>query len=227
MPTTVEMVAPNLVRLSIGPVADAVNMYLIGDVLVDSGMSWQGRKLAHALAGRSVAAHAITHAHFDHCGSSRYIAGELGIPVWCGAGDREAIETGDPISVLPKPRGPALRFARWLTGEGQPVSGVLSDGDELGGFTVIETPGHTPGHLAFWREADRALVLGDVLFHRNPVTLRRGLAEPFSTFTWNVSTNRASARKLADLGPELICFGHGAPLRDPRPLRRFVAALPQ
>ena len=227
MPATIESVAPDLVRLSIGPVADAVNMYVLGDVLVDAGMSWQGRKLAHALAGRSVAAHAITHAHFDHCGSSRFIAGELGIPVWCGAGDREAIESGDPVSVLPKPRGAALRFARLLAGPGQPVSGVLAEGDELGGFTVIETPGHTPGHLAFWREADRALVLGDVLFHRTPVTLRRGLEEPFATFTWSVPANRASAHRLADLGPEIICFGHGAPLRNPRSFRRFVAALPE
>ena len=55
---------------------------------------------------------------------------------------------------------------------------VLGDGDTVSDFAVVETPGHTPGHLAFWRERDRVLVLGDVLFHLNPITLRAGLPNP-------------------------------------------------
>lgn len=222
----IEQVAPDLLRLSFGPVQDGVNIYLLGEVLVDAGPSWQGGKLLSALRERPVAAHAVTHAHFDHSGSSRFIAEALEIPVWCGAGDREAVESGDPVSVLPTPSGVALRFARRLAGPAHPVSRTLAAGDEAGGFTVIETPGHTPGHLAFWRADDRVLVLGDVLFNRNPVTLRRRLEEPFSMFTWNPAVNRASARALAALGPELICFGHGAPLRDPDAFQRFVTGLP-
>jgi hypothetical protein len=34
-----------------------------------------------------------------------------------------------------------------------------------------------------------------------------------------------SARKLAALEPQLLCFGHGAPLRDPKKLTAFVAGL--
>lgn len=226
MPDLIEQVAPDLLRLSFGPVRDGVNSYLLGDVLVDSGPSWQGKKLLSALHGRSVEGHAITHAHFDHLGASHLVAEALGIPVWCGESDRAAAESGDPASVLPTPPRPAHRFARLLAGAPQPVSGTLREGDEMGGFTVIETPGHTPGHLAFWREGDRALVLGDVLFHRNPVTLRRGLEEPFSTFTWDPAVNRESARKLAALDPELICFGHGAPLCDADAFQRFVSGLP-
>jgi glyoxylase-like metal-dependent hydrolase (beta-lactamase superfamily II) len=173
-----------------------------------------------------VTGHAITHAHFDHQGASHFISEALGIPVWCGEGDREALESGDPATVLPKPRGAAHRFARALAGPAHRVSRTLREGDEVDGFTVIESPGHTPGHIAFWRSDDRVLVLGDVLFNRNPVTLRRGLAEPFAIFTWDPAVNRASARKLAALGPELICFGHGAPLRDAEASQRFVAGLP-
>ena len=223
----IEEVAPELLRLSFGPVHDGINIYLIGDVLVDSGPSWQGEKLLGALRVRSVTGHAITHAHFDHQGASHFIAEALGIPVWCGEGDRAALESGDPTTVLPKPRGAAHRLARLLAGPAHPVSRALREGDEVGGFTVIESPGHTPGHIAFWRSDDRALVLGDVLFNRNPVTLRRGLAEPFATFTWNPAVNRASARKLAALGPELVCFGHGAPLRDPDAFQHFVTGLPK
>jgi hypothetical protein len=68
MPDLIEQVAPDLLRLSFGPVQDGVNIYVIGDVLVDSGPSWQGEKLLGALEGRPVTAHAITHAHFDHQG---------------------------------------------------------------------------------------------------------------------------------------------------------------
>lgn len=102
----------------------------------------------------------------------------------------------------------------------------MGEGDAVGSFTVVEAPGHTPGHLALWREGDGALVLGDVLFHRNPVTLRAGLAEPFRSATADAARNRDSARKLAELGPSVICFGHGPPLRDGQLFGDYVAGLP-
>jgi len=82
-----------------------------------------------------------------------------------------------------------------------------------------------PGHLAFWRERDRVLILGDVLFHRNPMTLKKGLAEPFAFATFDAPMNRASARRLAALQPAVVCFGHGAPLRDSRRFAEFVSDL--
>jgi hydroxyacylglutathione hydrolase len=44
--------------------------------------------------------------------------------------------------------------------------------------------------------------------------------------TIDPARNRESARKLGALEPELVCFGHGAPLRDPDKLKRFVDRLP-
>ena len=67
--------------------------------------------------------------------------------------------------------------------------------------------------------------LGDVLFHRNPVTLRAGLTAPFQFATFDPAANRASARKLASLRPEIVCFGHGAPLADGTLFGAFVAQL--
>ena len=101
----------------------------------------------------------------------------------------------------------------------------LREGDEVGGFVVIETPGHTPGHLALWRASDGVLVLGDVLFHRNPMTMRSGLREPFGFATVDLGMNRASARKLAALEPAVVCFGHGEPLRDTKRFAEFVSTL--
>ena len=92
---------------------------------------------------------------------------------------------------------------------------------------MIETPGHTPGHLAFWEEETRVLILGDVLFHRNPATFRKGLSEPFLFATYDRASNLRSARKLSALNPEIICFGHGAPLSGGDEFRRFVESLPR
>jgi glyoxylase-like metal-dependent hydrolase (beta-lactamase superfamily II) len=104
---------------------------------------------------------------------------------------------------------------------------VLGEGDEVAGFAVLETPGHSPGHVAFWRESDRVLVLGDVLTNVNVASGRRGLHEPLAAFTPDPARNRDSARRLAALEPALVCFGHGPPLRNSGQLQEFVAGLPQ
>ena len=97
----------------------------------------------------------------------------------------------------------------------------------MGDFTVIETPGHSPGHVAFWRESDHTLVLGDVLSNVNLLTGVPGLHEPPVAFTPDPPRNRRSARRLAALEPGIVCFGHGPPLRDARRLADFVAGLPE
>jgi glyoxylase-like metal-dependent hydrolase (beta-lactamase superfamily II) len=102
----------------------------------------------------------------------------------------------------------------------------LREGDEVGGFTVLDVPGHSAGHVAFWRESDRALVLGDVLNNMDVATGRPGLREPKWFFTPDPARNRDSIRRLTALEPELVCFGHGAPLRDPGALADFAASLP-
>lgn len=217
-------VAPGVLRLVLWPL-DGLNAYLLGDVLVDAGGRAAAPRLLTALSGHRVTAHAITHAHIDHQGASHLVCEQLGIPLWCGEGDREAVETGDLTRILPDPDARFSRFMQRFAGPAHAVSRTLSERDEVGGFTVIHTPGHTPGHLAFWRESDRVLVLGDVLFHRNPMTLRKGLTEPFRFATHDPERNRESARKLAALEPSVVCFGHGEPLRDTQGFAAFVNTL--
>jgi glyoxylase-like metal-dependent hydrolase (beta-lactamase superfamily II) len=217
-------VAPGVLRLAPLPL-DAVNAYVLGDVLVDAGGRFGVGRLITALSGVSIAGHAVTHAHFDHQGGSHAVCERLGVPLMCGEGDREALETGDLSLVLPRRGTWIARMTRQFAGPAHPVSRTLHEGDEIGGFTVIEAPGHTPGHLAFWREHDRVLVLGDVLFHRNPVTLRHALTEPFRLATFDPAQNRRTARRLAALEPSVVCFGHGEPLRHPARFTAFVATL--
>ncbi|MGB2712226.1 MAG: MBL fold metallo-hydrolase [Conexibacter sp.] len=203
---------------------DAINVYLIGDVLIDASTRWAGRRILRQLRGRAVRAHALTHAHPDHQGASHEVCETLGIPLWCGAGEVEAMERGDLRARQPKHPINALHQRIWA-GPPHPVARVLREGDEVAGFTVLETPGHAPGHISFWRERDRVLILGDVLNNMNADTLVPGLHEPKARFTPDPARNRESARRLAELEPELACFGHGRPLRDPAKLGTFVAAL--
>jgi glyoxylase-like metal-dependent hydrolase (beta-lactamase superfamily II) len=202
------------------------NIYLIGGVLIDSGTRFASRRILTQLQGRAVSAHALTHAHPDHQGSSHAVCQALGVPLWCGAADADAVE--DPTLI--EARMPNLwlvrRLSRPLTGPGHQVARQLREGDEVGGFVALETPGHTAGHLSFWRESDRTLVAGDVLANFHAITLGPKLREPPRCFSADPGLNRRSARRLAALEPALICFGHGPPSRDTRKFVDFVASLP-
>ncbi|MCX6035114.1 MAG: MBL fold metallo-hydrolase [Chloroflexi bacterium] len=221
----IQELAPEFFRISLVG-ADFFNVYLLEDVLVDSGPRFTSKKLLSMLKGHPLKAHALTHGHFDHQGGSRLVCASFDIPLWCSEGDREAVESGNMNSISPLSSQDLAWLDRWLAGPPQPVSRILHQDDLVGGFRVMEVPGHTPGSLAFWREQDRVLLIGDVLFHRNPVTLRSGLSEPFPWVTYNVARNRASAKTLAALQPSLVCFGHGKELRDTRLFGEFIAGLP-
>jgi glyoxylase-like metal-dependent hydrolase (beta-lactamase superfamily II) len=201
---------------------NAVNVYLAGGVLIDAGGKPDARRILRQLRGRELTAHALTHSHPDHDGASKRVCDEFGLPYWVGENDVYAAE-----NEIEGPSHPMAKLSwKVFTGPRHKVDRALHEGDEVGGFTVIETPGHTTGHLAFWRERDRALILGDVLFGMNPLTLIPGLHTPPDFFTDDPALNRDSARKLAALEPALVCFGHGPPLRDTKRFTDFVAGLP-
>jgi hydroxyacylglutathione hydrolase len=218
-------IAPGVFLLSGWP-RNAINVYLVEDVLIDAATRQGERRILRQIAGRKLSAHALTHAHPDHQGSSHAICERFQIPLWCGQGDVPAMETEGGISGS-QPAGLVNRLqARFWTGPPHPVATALAEGDEVAGFTVLETPGHSRGHVAYWRESDRVLILGDVLNNINVRTGITGLHEPLEVFTPDPPRNRASARRLAELRPSLTCFGHGPPLRDPGKLADFVASLP-
>jgi hydroxyacylglutathione hydrolase len=204
----------------------AINAYLLGDVLVDAGTRFAARRLLRRLRGRKVSLHALTHAHPDHQGSSHVICERLGLPLWCGEADADAMERpGEIIARMP---------GHWLTstigrlwvGPCHPVARRLREGDQVGSFTVIETPGHTAGHISFWREQDRVLVLGDLLAHLHIYTGVAMLREPERIFSLDPAQNRRSARRVIELEPKLICFGHGPPLRNTKRFAEYVRRLP-
>jgi glyoxylase-like metal-dependent hydrolase (beta-lactamase superfamily II) len=222
-------IAPDVFHLPLVP-RNGVNAYVIGDVLVDTGLRTSAGKIEEALAGRKLQAIALTHAHGDHGGSARKLADKLGLPVWVGGADREAAETGKVVTKPPFDK-PGLNVIAGAMGNmpAVPIARDLSEGDELAaGFTVLDTPGHSPGHVSFWRESDRVLICGDVFFNMHILTTVPGLRQPPGPFTVDPAQNRESERKLARLEPSVAGFGHGPVIEGDaaEQIARFVATLP-
>lgn len=204
----------------------AINVYVVGDVLVDAATRRAGTRILRQLRGREIRIHALTHAHPDHQGASHQVCEALGLPLWCGERDADAVEDGQIAKRQPKhPLNTVID--RFWTGPPHPVARRLREGDEIAGFEVLDVPGHSAGHIALWRPADRTLICGDVFTNLDTLTGIPGLHEPKSFFTPDPAQNRESMRRLAALDPELVLFGHGRPLRDPTKLRAFTAKLSQ
>jgi hydroxyacylglutathione hydrolase len=207
-----EQVAENVYLLD-GRPKYGINVYLMNGVLIDAGSRLAEKRILTQLEGHDVTAHALTHAHPDHQGSSHAVCEKLNIPLYCGRGDADAMESGDWEQVIPNNWSTRPQHKFW-TGPPHPVTKRLQEGDDVAGFTIVEVPGHAPGHVAFWRESDRLLILGDVLNGMNLLTTKPGLHEPLKLWTPDPEENRRSIKKLADLKPNIACFGHGPPMHN-------------
>ncbi len=203
-----------------------VNTYLIGSTLIDAGVKFSGQTILRQLGNHKFTTHALTHAHPDHQGASAELCKKLGIPFWVGAKDKSAAESGLVVGAMPNPKHPVAIFEQnFMAGSGHPVDRILQEGDRVEDFVVIETPGHSAGHVCFWRERDGVLIAGDVLRNIDFFTTLPGLAEPPAVFTANVEMNRKSIRKIAALKPQVICFGHGPAIRGAERIQEFASRL--
>ena len=100
---------------------------------------------------------------------------------------------------------------------------LVQDGDEIGGgWIAVATPGHTPGHTSYFHPGLRTLIAGDALG-----SIRKGqMRAPQPMFTEDNEVAARSVRRLAELEPEVICFGHGPELHGAaEPLRKLAERL--
>jgi glyoxylase-like metal-dependent hydrolase (beta-lactamase superfamily II) len=216
-----EPVAPGVWLLTGWP-HYAINQYLVEDVLIDTGTRWAARRLLRTLRRLPLSLVALTHCHPDHRGAAARICRTLGVPLACHEADAPVMDGRQPmLPLLPFSHvvGPLMDLGPY------PVARVLREGDEVAGFRVVHLPGHTMGHVAFFRESDRVAIAGDVLANFHFLTRQPGLREPPRVFSIDPALNRESARKLLSLRPSVVCFGHGPPLRHLPALERFVARL--
>ena len=207
-----------------------------GDVLVDTGLglpdaaeSWASLR---SRLERPVAAIVVTHFHPDHVGGSAAAAEATGAPVYQGALDFRQCERvwgADDWE---------LRIGAWFEAHGAPPEAtadlleagrlyrplirfasdphLLREGDEIGGWTVAEFPGHADGHICLLR--DGLLIAGDHLLPT--ITPAVGLypesrPDPLGDYV-------ASLERVESLAPRLALPGHGEPIGHPAARAREI-----
>jgi glyoxylase-like metal-dependent hydrolase (beta-lactamase superfamily II) len=134
----------------------------------------------------------VTHLHPDHQGS-------LG-PVLTNAADAVGYAGEADIAGISSPR---------------PLTAV-GDGDAVFGLEIIETPGHTAGHIAVLDPVGGILVAGDALNGAGaPVPVNSGgVGGPNPDFTPDLALAEQSVVKLAGLDFDALYFGHGEPVES-------------
>ncbi|MGZ4788035.1 MAG: MBL fold metallo-hydrolase [Terriglobales bacterium] len=86
------------------------------------------------------------------------------------------------------------------------------------GWQLIETPGHSPGHVSFFRESDRVLLAGDAFATVDQtsaykvLTMKPEVSLPPTYYTCDWESAHRSVRELAELEPNVIGAGHGEPM---------------
>ena len=172
---------------------------------------------------------AITHADLDHAGRLASLQAVSGAEVIAHATEAERL-SHDSWRALPGNRGtvnPVASIAGMLSARWPPhpvcATRLVQDGDEIGGgWIAVATPGHTPGHTSYFHPGLRTLIAGDALG-----SIRKGqMRTPQPMFTEDCEVAARSVRRLAELEPEVICFGHGPELQGAaEPLRKLAASL--
>jgi len=159
----------------------------------------------------------LTHGHGDHMGGAAELIRQSGAQLVAHQAEVDYIEGR---AGLPSPSF-FQRLMFWLSDhlvmprEPCPVNQTVNDGDQiLGGMQVIHTPGHTLGSISLYHPQQKILFCGDALFNQHPLTGNPGLRLPLAMVTLNTQLAYQSAGKLAELEIELLCPGHGKPLRE-------------
>ena len=219
------------------------NVYFIRSgslwALIDAGWAKDGphiKKAAECVFGADTrpASILLTHFHPDHAGSALQLARIWDCPVYVhpdelplANGDFAAIaKYAGPLDhwvVVPLMRAMGRRrreaiLARSSLSDVSRQFEPTTDVPDLPGWECIPTPGHTPGHVSFFRASDRVLITGDavVTMKLNSVSglllQRPGLSGPPRYTSWSWRVVKESVAKLARLEPTVLAGGHGTPM---------------
>ena len=201
------------------------NPYLIVDsnglALIDAGLPGSDKKILKYITGLGYASSdlkwiIITHSDIDHFGGLSILKKKSGASVYASTIEAEAMSKGSSSrQIIPRNffrkllMGVASRFMKPM-----PIYAdeILSEGQILpllGGLRVLETPGHTPGHISLFSPSTGILFTGDSIVSRN-----RGLVRSIKANTWDETKADESARKQSALGADIVCPGHGPVVTD-------------
>jgi glyoxylase-like metal-dependent hydrolase (beta-lactamase superfamily II) len=134
------------------------NVWVIGDdetcVVIDAPHSVPG--ILDVVAGRTVTAILLTHAHDDHVRVAPELAEATGAPLYLHPAEEPLWKLTHPDRPMPQP---------------------LTDGQEIAGLTVLHTPGHSPGAVCFYAPDLNCVFTGDTLFHGGPGATGRSFSD--------------------------------------------------
>lgn len=223
-----EQVTADIVRLRLG-IFPGVNVYLVeepdGLTIVDSGFFMHGRIIERHVVRKHVKRILLTHFHPDHSGSAAYLQRLTGAPVYVHEADEPFV--ADRRRLEDEPGWEVTRFMlrairRLGLGRTEPPAELIAlrEGDRVGRFQVLHTPGHTPGSSSFLH--GEVLLCGDNLVHM-PWGFRIGV--PW--WTLDHALQRRSIARYRGLGARLVLSGHGPPWRGDLDswLQRFFSRL--
>lgn len=226
-------VLPDLYQYTI----QIVNIFLYGTpntnefVLVDAGMPKSAKEIisiAEDRFGTNCGPKAIilTHGHFDHVGAVIELVEHWNVPVYAHSLELPFL-TGKKNYPEPDPSvegGMIAKLSPLFPNEpidlGNHVQALPSDGSipHMPGFRWVHTPGHTPGHVSFFRDEDRALIVGDAFITVKQDSLYKVLIQEkelngpprYLTTDWQAAWD--SVKKLEGLHPSIAITGHGLPI---------------
>ena len=114
--------------------------------------------------------------------------------------------------------------AEFVKKNGVAPDDLLAHGETVAGFSVLDAHGKSPGEIALWDGARALLVVGDACVGKPPGALALLPAKVID----DLPALQASLRRLAELGPQVILVGDGAPiLQDAgEALRALVRSFP-
>ncbi|MCC7551336.1 MAG: MBL fold metallo-hydrolase [Methanobacterium sp.] len=194
----------------------AARSYLVvGDelTLIDTGLAGNTGKIINYVKNElkrdptDIKLIIITHHHFDHIGSLDKLKKLTEAKVAVHKDDV------DYVSGRKSQIGPA--FFKFMVkvfkivSHYQPVEPdiIMEDGDKIGEYQVIHTPGHTKGSICLYNPQNKTLFVGDNLKYVNGK-----LEGPGARLLPEPEKYKESMEKLARLDIEVIFCGHSKPI---------------